>query len=287
MTKIFVPPIKCQGIKTKLVPTIKNIVKTVKYNRWIEPFFGSGVVGFNVKPTTAIFADSNPHLINFYIRIQDKSITPLMVKSFLEKEGEKLEKTNGEYYYTVRERFNKNADSLDFLFLNRACFNGMIRFNSKGGFNVPFCKKPNRFAQAYITKITNQVSNIQEIILYNNYTFLCQDFDKTLENIDFGDLVYCDPPYIGRHVDYFDSWSESDEIRLHKILTSQKADFIFSTWHSNKYRKNEYIDSLWKNLSMCTQEHFYHVGASEENRNSMLEALLTNFSFGKIKKEIA
>jgi DNA adenine methylase len=62
MSKIFIPPIKCQGIKTKLVPTIKHIAETVNYDRWIEPFFGSGVVGFNIRPKIAIFADSNPHL---------------------------------------------------------------------------------------------------------------------------------------------------------------------------------------------------------------------------------
>ena len=281
MNKIFVPPIKCQGIKTKLVPAIKNIVKSVKYNRWVEPFFGSGVVGFNVRPKIAIFSDSNPHLINFYKSLQDKSITPLIVHSFLENEGELLEKSNGEYYYTVRERFNKYSNPLDFLFLNRSCFNGMIRFNSKGGFNVPFCRKPNRFAQAYITKIVNQVSNIQSIISNNDYTFLCQTFDKTLDNLKTGDLIYCDPPYIGRHVDYFDSWNESDEFKLHDLLTKKDIPFIFSTWHSNEYRKNEYINSLWFNLNIYTKEHFYHVGGSEDNRNPMLEALLTNFTFEK------
>jgi len=281
MNKIFVPPIKCQGIKTKLVPAIINITKTVNYKRWIEPFFGSGVVGFNVRPKIAIFSDSNPHLINFYKSLQNNCITPLIVQSFLEKEGKVLVDSNGEHYYTVRERFNKYSNPLDFLFLNRACFNGMIRFNSKGGFNVPFCRKPNRFAQAYITKIVNQVTNIQSIIHYNDFTFLCQTFDKTLENIETGDLVYCDPPYIGRHVDYFDSWSETDEFKLHDLLTIKNIPFIFSTWHSNEYRKNDYINSLWDNLNIYTKEHFYHVGGSEDNRNPMLEALLTNFTFEK------
>lgn len=277
MSSIFIPPIKCQGIKSKLIPEIRHIVFKNSYDRWIEPFMGSGVVGFNIKPDNAIFADSNPHLINFYTDIQNGVISPSRVKDFLEKEGKILEKTNGESYYLVRERFNKEPNSLDFLFLNRSCFNGMIRFNSKGGFNVPFCRKPNRFAQAYITKITNQVKNIQEIIQDKKYSFICQSFEATLRNANKNDLIYCDPPYIGRHVDYFDSWDEEQEFSLHQLLLNSGAKFILSTWHSNEYRTNTYIESLWTDLHILTKSHFYHVGANEVNRNPMLEALITNF----------
>jgi DNA adenine methylase len=153
----------------------------------------------------------------------------------------------------------------------------MIRFNSKGGFNVPFCRKPNRFAQAYITKIANQVKYIQEIIQYKKYSFVCQPFDVTLSEATENDLVYCDPPYIGRHVDYFDSWDEKQEFLLHHLLVNSGAKFILSTWHSNEFRSNAYIGSLWTGLHILTKAHFYHVGASEENRNPMLEAIITNF----------
>ncbi|MDQ7046236.1 MAG: DNA adenine methylase [Sulfurovum sp.] len=64
--KIFVPPIKSQGIKTKLVPWIKDVVPSRIEGTWIEPFMGTGVVAFNIRPDKAILADSNPHLINFY-----------------------------------------------------------------------------------------------------------------------------------------------------------------------------------------------------------------------------
>lgn len=274
---LFIPPIKCQGIKSKLIPEIRHIVQNVTYDRWIEPFMGSGVVGFNIRPDYAIFADSNPHLVRFYSDLQTGKLTPSIVKLYLQNEGDCLEKTEGENYYTVRNRFNKEPNSLDFLFLNRACFNGMIRFNSKGGFNVPFCRKPTRFAQAYITKIVNQVKYIQEIIQLKKYSFLCQPFNVTLKAAMKNDLVYCDPPYIGRHVDYFDSWDESQEFLLHDMLISSGAKFILSTWHSNDFRKNNYIETLWTDLHILTKEHFYHVGASEKNRNPILEALITNF----------
>lgn len=277
MNSIYIPPIKCQGIKSKLIEDIRFIASNIRYDKWIEPFMGSGVVGFNVRPDKAIFADSNPYLIQFYTDIQKNKINPPIVKSFLQLEGDKLLETEGQHYYTIRDRFNNEHDSLDFLFLNRACFNGMIRFNSKGGFNVPFCRKPNRFAQAYITKIVNQVANIQEIIRFKKYNFQCQSFEETIKEASNGDLIYCDPPYIGRHVDYFDSWNESQEILLHKMLTECGSKFILSTWHSNEFRKNEYLNTLWKNLHVLTKEHFYHLGGNEDNRNPMLEALISNF----------
>lgn len=90
-------------------------------------------------------------------------------------------------------------------------------------------------------------------------------------------MIYCDPPYIGRHADYFNNWNEKDENELAKCLSSVPCRFILSTWHSNDYRKNPFIDTLWSKFYMLTRDHFYHVGASEKNRNSMTEALVTNF----------
>jgi DNA adenine methylase len=275
--KVIVPPIKSQGIKTKLVEWISDNIQDTTYDRWVEPFMGTGVVAFNIRPKKALLCDSNPHLINFYNSLKNKEINSLRVRDFLNIEGDKLLKSDGAYYYEVRDRFNKEKDPLDFLFLSRSCFNGMMRFNKKGGFNVPFCKKPNRFAQALVTKITNQVENISQIIDMGDYTFINQDFETTLDQINEDDLVYSDPPYIGRHVDYFDSWNEDNENFLHKGLLDSKAKFILSTWLSNKYRVNEYIFSTWNECYISTKEHFYHVGAKEQNRNAVYEALLTNF----------
>lgn len=88
--KIFVPPLKIQGIKTKLVPLIRENVILDKETIWYEPFMGSGVVGFNIEPERAVFADANPHIINFYNRIKDGSITSGRVRAFLEAEGRNL-----------------------------------------------------------------------------------------------------------------------------------------------------------------------------------------------------
>ena len=276
-SRIIIPPIKCQGIKTKLVPWIKTIIPSDFNGRWIEPFMGSGVVAFNLHPQQALLADSNPHLIHFYQAIATGEITPSKTRKFLEKEGAELLRTEGEHFYIVRDRFNRYGDPFDFLFLNRACFNGMIRFNRKGGFNVPFCRKPNRFAQAYITKITNQIKDIAVVISLGDYEFRHQHYSETIAMAQESDLLYCDPPYIDRHTDYYNGWDETQEISLSAILAETSSRFILSTWHSNEYRANQFINTIWSSYPILTHEHFYHVGAKENNRNPILEALITNF----------
>jgi len=173
---VKVPPIKCQGIKTKLVNFIFQNIKWDEQGKWIEPFLGSGVVLFNANPQRALVSDTNKHIIKMYQDIQSGVLTPQSVRDFLEVEGKKLEESNGEYYYEVRDRFNENGSSFDFIFLNRSCFNGMMRFNKTGGFNVPFCRKPERFRTALITKIVNQIIWVSKVMKGKDWTFVCQDW---------------------------------------------------------------------------------------------------------------
>ena len=275
--KVNVPPIKSQGIKTKLVPWVKSIVPDHFDGVWIEPFMGTGAVAFNIAPKDALLCDTNPHLVNFYSSLARGEITSTIVRDYLAEEGGSLLARGEDHYYEIRDRFNKHHSPLDFLFLNRAGFNGMIRFNRKGEFNIPFCRKPQRFAQAYMTKIVNQVACVEKLLRTKNFVFKCQDFRKTISAASPKDIVYCDPPYIDRHVDYYSGWNETDELELCDALSSFSGKFILSTWHHNDYRGNEYIKTLWSRFSVLTRDHFYHVGGKEENRNPMVEALVANF----------
>ena len=203
-----VPPIKIQGIKTKLVPFIAKSIKWNGKGTYFEPFMGSGVVGFNLEPKRAIFSDTNPYIIQFYKDIQSKKITSEIVKKYLENETIKLSSTLSDktsYYYEVRDRFNKEHNSLDFLFLQRSNFNGMMRFNNKGDYNVPFGRKPNRFNKSLITKIANQVSWIEKITEGKDWKFICVPFTEIFKMTKEDDFIYLDPPYIGRYDGYYDS----------------------------------------------------------------------------------
>lgn len=276
--KIIVPPLKSQGIKTKLVPLIRSIA--LDYNgRWIEPFLGTGVVAFNEAPNVAVLNDLNPHIIQFYSEVQEGKITPQIVRSYLEEQDGLLKKASEDgyaHYRKIKDRFNLKHDSLDFLFLSRAGFNGMMRFNKKGQWNIPFCKKPNRFRRSHITKIANQVQMVSEII-NRKWKFTKENFPKIIEEATKGDMIYCDPPYLGRYADYYSSWGDEDEEKLFKVLAKTRARFILSTWHHNEFRSNHLIELYWRKFNIITRDHFYHSGAKIKNRRPMVEALVFNF----------
>lgn len=276
--KVFVPPIKIQGIKTKLVPMIKALGAGYDDTLWIEPFMGSGVVGFNAAHKKALFADTNPYIIEFYQGVKTQQINSRIIRTYLEEQGAMLERFGDEYYHEVRTRFNKMHEPLDFLFLNRSCFNGMVRFNRNGEFNVPFGHKAQRFSKAYITKIVNQVSHLEWLLERNDWDFVCQPFEKTIAMASNApSFIYCDPPYLGRHVDYFDSWDENKDDALHDALVASGATFMLSTWKGNEYRTNTRLDTVWGFCHKSVMQHFYYVGAKETNRHPITEALLTNY----------
>lgn len=285
--RVIVPPIKSQGIKTKLVPWIMELAPRTS-GRWIEPFLGTGVVAFNSGYKKATVNDANPHIINFYKAVQHKEINASLMKKYLEEESIFLSKAgNGGYdhYRKIRDRFNSYFSPYDFIFLSRAGFNGMMRFGKKGNWNIPFCKKPGRFSQAYITKICNQVNNVAQIIKQEpDWIFYNKFFYDIIPLATKNDVIYCDPPYYGRYVDYYNGWSIKDEERLFHLLSETKAKFILSTWHHNDWRKNEMIDKFWGKFEIVTKDHFYHSGGKIENRRSIVEALVCNFNIDSIKK---
>lgn len=282
---IRIPPIKSQGIKTKLVPWINDLILSsgVSLNtRWIEPFFGTGVVGFNAPITGEhIVGDTNPHIINFYQQVQQGKITPTSMRRYLERESillKSAEENGYSHYKLVRNRFNQSHNPFDFIFLSRAGFNGMMRFNRNGEWNIPFCKKPDRFSQAYITKICNQLSGVAQVIQEYPWRFINASFLDLIELADEGDLIYCDPPYYGRYVDYYNGWTEKNEFELFMALSKTKAKFILSTWHHSDYRPNEMIRKYWGQFNVVTKDHFYHSGGKIENRRAITEALIYNFN---------
>jgi DNA adenine methylase len=274
--RVRVPPVKSQGIKTRIVPLIMASISWDGGGRWIEPFLGSGVVALNVLPRRALLADTNLHIVAFYQAIQAGRITGDKVRAYLEREGAALAARGEAHYYAVRERFNAQGDPLDFLFLNRSCFNGLMRFNGSGGFNVPFCRKPDRFRPALITKICNQVAGIAKVLGGRDWEFRVADWRESLALAAAGDFIYADPPYAGRHTGYFNRWSDRDADDLAATLCSGAAGFACSMWLENRYRRNDHVARWFAGYPVFTSSHFYHVGPTESLRNAMQEALIVS-----------
>jgi len=283
------PPIKCHGKKTRLVPWIRTYLHLGKDATYYEPFMGSGAVGFSILadrkiPTSAAFSDINPHLIGFYEYLQKYGeVAPDMLRYYLKEGGGLLRRLGSDHYYDVRNRFNHGdgedfppACPVDFLFLNRSCFNGVLRFNSKGEFNTPFCKNTERFSPSYITKIVNQIKWVQGIFAYHSCSFLHIPFDAAIRRAGRGDVIYCDPPYLGRNTGYNGQWTEEHERVLHRALVRTKAKFVLSSWKGNAVQQNEHL-ALWKNFRIVKREYTYIVGPKVENRYPMTEVLVMNF----------
>lgn len=156
----------------------------------VEPFVGSGSVFLNTSFESFRMYDSNPDLIGVFQTLQREG------EAFIEICQEFF---TGKYntataYYTLRSRFNTSTNVTEraalFLYLNRHAYNGLVRYNSTGLFNVPFGKYkapyfPRSEMQAFVRKV-------KEV----NITFAVCDFREVFMQLQLGDVVYCDPPYV-------------------------------------------------------------------------------------------
>jgi DNA adenine methylase len=180
-------PLKWAGGKRKLVADIAKLIPINDRRRLIEPFVGGGSVFLNISFDDYFLVDSNPDLIAFFGHMRDD-------REALIKESEALfvpHNNISEQYYALRAEFNRTPSSLRrsalFLYLNRYGFNGLCRYNLKGGYNVPFgqYKKP-YFPHAEIHAFSHKAKSA---------TFVSGDFSIAFTQAREGDIVYCDPPY--------------------------------------------------------------------------------------------
>lgn len=270
-----VPPLKTQGKKTRLVPWLMETAGNA--SRVIEPFCGSAVFSLNMDAEKTLLNDVNPHIASFYRALRDGDVTPDGVRDFLEKEGERLSRGGNAHYLEKRREFNERPGPMLYLFLNRACFNGLVRFNSRGEFNTPFCKRPERFSKAYITKIVNQCAEMAAF-LKKGAKISSGDFEGAIANAPKGSLVYCDPPYIGVNSGYFTPWTDADQDRLFNACERSGARVMVSSWLSNGSRENGEA-KRWKDAGfrILAKSHDWIVGPRTENRPKVVEAVFCNF----------
>ncbi|BBM63629.1 Dam family site-specific DNA-(adenine-N6)-methyltransferase [Vibrio alfacsensis] len=177
--------LKWAGGKYGLVEDIKRHLPPAR--KLVEPFVGAGSVFLNTDYEHYLLADINPDLINLYNLLKERPEDYISEA----KRWFIAENNRKEAYLSIRAEFNKTDDvmyrSLAFLYMNRFGFNGLCRYNKKGGFNVPFgsYKKP-YFPEAEMEFFAEKAKKA---------TFVCEGYPETFSRARKGSVVYCDPPY--------------------------------------------------------------------------------------------
>jgi len=277
---MFDPPIKIQGKKTRLLAEMRPYYEPIFAEldrvggKWVEPFVGSGAVGFNFAVgRRAVFGDTNPHLIRFYWGVAHGELPAPMIRHSLIRHSEKLRESGATHYYDVRDRFNDTHDPLDFLFLSRVGFNGLLRFNKGGGFNTPYCKNDNKLTLSLIDRVCDQAHNLRQACKSSQWSFFNQGYEETVKLAVEGDHIYNDPPYIGTNSTYFNTWNEQDHNHMVTRLLASPAQFSISMW----LEKGDEISKHGRNLAHIFQharvEHQYIIGPTAQNRPSVIEGL--------------
>lgn len=180
------PFLKWAGGKFRLLPRIQ--ARLPAGNRLVEPFVGSGAVFLNLDYPDFLLADINPDLIALYQILQSEGA------GFIERLRRYFVAGNNtpEAYYALRERFNTCVDAEEkaalFVYLNRHGYNGLCRYNSGGGFNVPF----GRYKKIYFPEKELQAFHAKS----RRARFVCGDFAEIMKQARKGNVVYCDPPYV-------------------------------------------------------------------------------------------
>ena len=276
---MIIPPIKIQGKKTKIVPKIMEIADEIlnehpEIDTWVEPFLGSGVVAFNCpgRIKKVIVNDINPHIIKFYKGVADGTITPDRIREVFDIHNQNLLKDGYDYYNRIKDRFNQSFDTMDFLFLTRTGFNGVMRFNNSGKWNVPFCKLNNRLSKNVIDDLVSSVDELSRLFKSKEFIFDNQSFEEVIATAPENSIFYCDPPYYGLQVQYFKGWGKEDEIRLNEMLKDKV--FIYSTWLEDGVRENMMINEYWGEYEIEGKKHKYNVAEKAEKRNQVTEGLI-------------
>ena len=200
----FQPVIKWSGSKrSQSEEILKHFPKKIR--TYYEPFIGGGSVMFqllnsDIAVERYVCSDKNEDLINLWKAI--KCNPEKLIKSYRDMWNElnidnDLDRQKN-YYNSVRERFNKERNEADFLFLSRTAINGLIRYNSKGEFNSSFHLSRKGIAPEKLEKIINQWSGkLNE----KNVEFICRSYEEV--KVEEEDFIYLDPPYFNTKGMYF------------------------------------------------------------------------------------
>lgn len=260
------PFLKWAGNKYQIIDHIKALLP--QGNRLIEPFIGSGAVFVNTDYPSYLLTDSNIDLIKTYQYLQQEG------KEFIDycQQFFTAEYNDEKAFYELRLQFNATQNSrlksALFIYLNKHCFNGLCRYNSKGEFNTPFGKYKKPYFPA------------KEMYYFHSKSqtalFKQADFHTTMLAAEPGDIIYCDPPYVPlSKTASFTSYSSNEfgleqQKQLAKLaieLTKKGIPVIISN------HDTEFIREIYQQAKIQLLEVQRYISCNGNNRRKVREVL--------------
>lgn len=263
------PFIKWAGGKRQL---LDQLVKHMpeNYNRYFEPFIGGGALYWHLCPKNAYISDVNAELINTYNVIK---YNPHYLMADLHKHCE------GQEYYTSARNIDRSDEFLDwsvierasrFIYINKTCFNGQWRVNSKNQVNSGYGYRENvsLFDRELIHQCSNQLQNTN---------IVCASYDWILSEVKEGDFVYFDPPYYSpsKNMLYTNTRADVDfHSKLKDLcheLTNKGAHWMLSN------SAHDEIIQTFSDFNVDIVDVRYNIAASANSRGKVNEIIVTNY----------
>lgn len=272
------PFVKWAGGKTQLLDElVKQMPK--KFNNYYEPFIGGGALLLKIQPKSANINDLNDELLSVYRCLQSEKNFKL-----LKKELEVHERNHSEDYYIKIRELDKRDDFKSLLlykkaarmiYLNKACFNGIYRVNSKGYFNVPTGKR-----EAVVCYDRNSFDDLRRYFKNSKIKITNYDFEKAVSTAKEGDFVYFDPPYDDwddkpTFKDYTaSSFTFDDQIRLFECFLDLNDRGVHVMLSNNN---TSLIRELYKNFKIKVVNARRMINSKGNGRGEVEEVIITNY----------
>lgn len=272
------PFVKWAGGKRQIMDELLTY-KPKKYKRYYEPFVGGGALFLELAPIHATINDSNKELVYVYKCLRNKKLFQKMYDLCKEHEQNHSE----DYYYQIRDMDKKKklyaqqpmyVKAARCLYLNKACFNGLYRVNSKGQFNVPFNgkEKVNCFVEDNFIELHKYFNKRKPVIL-------CGDFAKAVRTAQAGDFVYFDPPYDVVGDQSFTSYTvggfdKNEQVRLRDVI-KELTDRGVLVMASNA--NTPFIQEIYKDFNIHIIQANRRINSKAEGRGKVEEVIITNY----------
>lgn len=271
------PFVKWAGGKRQIIDKLKKYVPD-EFDTYYEPFVGGGALLFELSPKKAVINDYNQELMNVFNCIKDEDKFVKMCNELNHYEANHSEK----FYFEIRNKdrdkakFNKIVDykrAARTIYLNKACFNGLYRVNSRNEFNVPFNKK-----DKINTYDGQNLGIIHAYFNFNDVKMLNTDFEEAVKDAKKGDFIYFDPPY-DSDKEIFTSYTETgfgkdEQKRLCDVFKEldRRGCYVMLSNHNT-----ELINELYKDYHINVIEAKRNINANGKKRGKVEEVIITNY----------